>query len=1180
MEWTGETLGGAAELAKALTTIQGYWRLGTIDTAAYVRLRDALETRLSAVRPPRRPPPPVASELRRPAAPPPPTMADQVAFEPAPPPESRVPRQSLGAWAAARQADILLYLGAFLLSISALIFVTVQGSGLGGGARFGILVAYTVAFLGLGRLLSRWDRVKEAGPVFIALGAILVPVDFIALRTQVLNGGEVPDAWLWLLGSGASAGLCGFLAARGFGRFYVVPAIPAALIAWGSLGVVLNFPDEWFGAWFMALAAVLYVGGSATRPGAGRWLRAGAFTLAAPALLFSLVAVQFSENSNGPLPATFALATAAIGAGLAMRREVVKLAMFAPLLALTALTTAWAIWGIEPEWWGAFGALSASAYLVIAHRAPEPEAPSWWGCAATVPVALGLLVTHAVTADGGAAHAALPVTYALALGVTTVAVARWRWAWRPAVGALSPLIAATAAATVWAAWRVGGEWYPLFALAAAAGYLVTAHLDEERSASAWGWLSLLAGAGAVAGTQVAMLPDGVSRAPLPAAFGGSLGLAVAAYGRFRWRTALGLVPHLTAGFAGTLVWSAGGGSAGETDNALGWVGAWAAGAAIGHLVIGECDRPARDTWRVLALCGGIAALTWAHVAAMSDSSPVHGPLPVAYGVLLAGAAWDALRRRDEGQLLVPALAAGFGVSLLWANGVPARWWAFPMQGAGAAMLLTWHWWRGSPTAQRFGWSYLLVLAVAPAAIFAGLQFDHPALGLSSQFGAAGALFAASLFSRGGVARLVRETPSKRALFVERQLLARLGSLALLAGAGSTNGLLGITGADRAWIFAGISALGWLTLMALHRRPEAFGILAPAATMASISAALIASEEAGHATAVFALAAVGPLAAFLAARRWSLPALAYGWAVGMAVAAWEWRDYADALLPLALAGVAAALCAGLTRERRYDPPFDERRVSILLLSWGSWFVALVAAVIVLGERSDHLAPGMVIAETGAWRTLAIVVAGASAAVTLEGIRLRLRVVWGAGTAGLLVAALLAVAIAQPSNVQAYTALVGGYLIIGSIFGWRRSEALFGPHMDFHEAATLAGALVLVLPPAEQSFQPNGGQYGLELIGVSVVLLAAGLLLHARWLVPAGAVTLSAVGVRFLTGGFVTVPYWALLAGAGALLIGVGMLLLLQRERWDAYRREARRWWLASPAADADGAGADPGATAGF
>ena len=45
------------------------------------------------------------------------------------------------------------------------------------------------------------------------------------------------------------------------------------------------------------------------------------------------------------------------------------------------------------------------------------------------------------------------------------------------------------------------------------------------------------------------------------------------------------------------------------------------------------------------------------------------------------------------------------------------------------------------------------------------------------------------------------------------------------------------------------------------------------------------------------------------------------------------------------------------------------------------------------------------------------------------------------------------------------------------------------------------------------------------------------------------------------GYFAMPYWLMLGIAGSLLLGGGVLLLLQRERWDALRASVGRWWIA-------------------
>ncbi|HEY8838198.1 MAG TPA: hypothetical protein VIO16_11080, partial [Dehalococcoidia bacterium] len=265
----------ASVIVVLLTEFRQMHEEGSLDRRAYANLRSRYEAVLLGVRPRRaQPAVPVArpaAESARPRAvhreeidramradeefiaalrkrtPPPP---------PKPPGEPLLPR--VEQWAAARQADILLYLGAFLLSVSALIFVGYRGSAVGGLGRFATLAGFTLAFLLLGIRLPHWERVREAGVVFRALGVLLTPVSFIALRTQVF-GGSLPASWIWLAGAFTTASLCLALGLRGFGRLYLYPGAVAVFVAWGALAAVLGLPPEWFGAWFALVAVLIHL---------------------------------------------------------------------------------------------------------------------------------------------------------------------------------------------------------------------------------------------------------------------------------------------------------------------------------------------------------------------------------------------------------------------------------------------------------------------------------------------------------------------------------------------------------------------------------------------------------------------------------------------------------------------------------------------------------------------------------------------------------------------------------------------------------------------------------------------------------------------------------------------------------------------------------------------------------
>ncbi|MFN0145140.1 MAG: hypothetical protein ACKVT1_01405 [Dehalococcoidia bacterium] len=70
-------------------------------------------------------------------------------------------------------------------------------------------------------------------------------------------------------------------------------------------------------------------------------------------------------------------------------------------------------------------------------------------------------------------------------------------------------------------------------------------------------------------------------------------------------------------------------------------------------------------------------------------------------------------------------------------------------------------------------------------------------------------------------------------------------------------------------------------------------------------------------------------------------------------------------------------------------------------------------------------------------------------------------------------------------------------------------------------------------------------------------------------PASILTFTGIAVRWVTGGYVAVPYWLLLGLLGTALLGFGMLLLFQREAWDRLRHRIARWWIEAPPAEPGG-----------
>jgi hypothetical protein len=211
-----------------------------------------------------------------------------------------------------------------------------------------LLAGYSLSFIGSGLLLRRWERVREAGPVFLALGALLVPLNFVLAYTELLRDEDVPRDWVWLSGSVTSMVLYGALYFGRHGRGYRYLAGLAAVNAWEALFSVLELPVEWLPAWHMLLA-LLFVAG-ATRTAAFRGgLLASATGVAGLSLLGAHAAAGGAEVAPWQLSVTYVMLTA----GLVIAGVAMGWAVLLPAAASSAtgavVASMWAA-GFDAEW--------------------------------------------------------------------------------------------------------------------------------------------------------------------------------------------------------------------------------------------------------------------------------------------------------------------------------------------------------------------------------------------------------------------------------------------------------------------------------------------------------------------------------------------------------------------------------------------------------------------------------------------------------------------------------------------------------------------------------------------------------------------------------------------------------------------------------------------------------------
>ena len=1183
--------------AALLSTLQAWIEHGLIDAESAEQVRQEYEgelARLSGrqsappssetespsqpVEPARRPPP-------RPRAPS--TRPDPTPSRPAPPRRPPRPSFDLQAWVATRQADVLLYLGAFLLVVSALTFVSLQDGELATGWRVGLLATYTVGFLGTGLFIGRWPRVQEAGPVFLAVGALFTPLNFALIYTEVLADRDVSASAVWFGGAVYSTLFYGVLFRQGFGRLYAVPAALAIHIAWGALFFALAIPGEWFGAWWTAFAALIIV--ALARTG---WLRGPALVypaaIATLSLFFSHIVLVDGALHRGPLPTTYALLTAGFTYLGYERGEVLTAIATAIGITLAAIAALWAF-GFEADWYAYPPLLAAAAVVTTQRRWAHLDArltPAGWTFAGVA--ALTPLVLIDAYADGAHGLVAFTASAAILAGITalntTGGVFTEAWAKR--------------LPTAWGERLIFG-WLAFVMLLVAIAY-VHSEFGVARPDTGWsylvvGWLVVLAMA-AVARTDAraygALLPAlAVTTAvslqrwdPYAGHDAVLLGVpAVALLLAFGWTRRWGLT-LLSAGLAvasAAAIWAA-------ADWEL-WTLAWVYGAAGLALFAGlaslrdyaAMERLEERPLSAIVLSWGLllTAPATAVIALSLRAEPGYDPpstaeyqtlvaVIAAIGVLLAIEGWR-LRRWD---VQVPALA-------IVAGAVGAAWPA-----------LNFEVWTLGPVYAAAGIALLVVLASRRR--YAEVDREALAVVVLSW-----GLIAASLVAATIALSLRAEAGYDPPSTIEYRALVALG------------GLLGVLVAAEGWR---LSRWDWqapalaIAAIAVAAAWPSFGFepwtLGPSYAAAGLALFVALTsrrryvEEDYDAAVIVVLSWGLPLAAIAAAgtalslraepgfdapstieyrslialiAAFGLLVAAEGWRIGR----WGWQVVALAILagavgaawpalglePWALGpvygAVGVAMLVALASRRRYGDT-DPTAVSILILSWALLVIAPLVAANALQVRLDEGArPAVGLVE---YRALLATILLLAPVIAYEGYRIGQRSLYIAAGAFAVSALEMGIATFEPTNVQAYTVPAAAYAAGVSLLV-RRSPMLIQPHLQWHELITVVGAGLLVLPQAAQGFEPGGQGWALVLLLEGVLFLALSFVLTARWLAVSGVMTVSGVAVRALWVSRDAVPYWVMLGLAGLLLLAGGFVLLLQREWWDRVRESVSEWW---------------------
>ncbi|MBX7112286.1 MAG: hypothetical protein K1X87_10640, partial [Dehalococcoidia bacterium] len=335
----------------------------------------------------------------------------------------------------------------------------------------------------------------------------------------------------------------------------------------------------------------------------------------------------------------------------------------------------------------------------------------------------------------------------------------------------------------------------------------------------------------------------------------------------------------------------------------------------------------------------------------------------------------------------------------------------------------------------------------------------------------------------------------------------------------------------------------------------------AATLASLQPP---DRYPGHDAALLGVVGVSLTAAAFLARRWVAGLAGVAFLGVAALAGWAAQDWPLWTLGVAYSAAGVPLFVALTPHRRYEAATDADvlpTIAAQLLSWAGAVAGPLVAAAAVSQRVDASA-AVTGVHTVEYRALIALVAALAPLLAFEGRRFRQPLAYVAASAVLVVAGVMTIAIREPSNVQAYTQPVGVYLIVLGIV-LRRSSAILPRNLYLHEAIELLGAAVIVLPQAEQSFEPGGARWGFALIVESILFLVLAFALSARWLAVAAVLTLSGVALRWLAESGDTIPYWLTLGLVGLGLLGLGFLLLARQDWWAALRTRTSRWWTEAP-----------------
>jgi hypothetical protein len=1069
---------------------------------------------------------------------------EEIADRPAAISVARVPRAPAGPglFSPERAPSLLLYVGAFLIVVAALIFVSVSGQQISGELKLSLLILGTFGFIGVGLFCHRYPRVAEAGTTFLLIGALIVPLDFVAYQV-LISGTALSGSMIWTLGSVASAGLYAALAATGFGRLYAYFFLPAALSAVAGLESVLGIDSTWMFLGVAFVPLLLTLAGAVvndirvqriTAPleRAGGILASLTLSLSAAIVpIFDFVQTQ----DRRVVPVTFVVA--AIYYGLRARNG-----------------------GVLDRWRAALGPAAVALSIVyFLHGAPQ-----------TYGFALALLaIAYAIAADAFKLGAPVRLPAWLTAKCERVAMGSAALAILP-VGAywMAPLVGAT----VYLALAIGLAVYCV-RRAAARTQLLQVLLVTSAVLLHVGALLLLIRLGVIhAGTQpysglvgreVALLfaplsaalgtAAWFSRSRLPAlrrdleliALGSATATLLFAYGDPVLATTLGLAAGIAIVAAAraarrpSVLWIAAAGFAFAAVSADRWLTPPVAlrPIALSLIALGLFvpawlsrlrDRAFAPVLRQIGLVTAASAMV---VGLMSLAIPLRPDQDAAWLATMPsllvfagiGVADGLLRRSDEQILGSSAFVLG-AVLMLVARIRPDWLEAYTVPVAVYLALVAW---------ALAHWKMRLRDALEPAArVGAALMLALPTYALS---------WLASDATRGII------------------VLAE-GTLILAAAAWLQDLELGWTGVG---VLGAMVVRGVAAPVVFESATAVFGALTIAgglwARRTRYWRALTVVHEPAEVVASLLLV-LPPLARAIARGPDALDQGASALALGVilvAVGLWSGRQM---ILGTGIGAAAVVGVLALPDSARAEPYVASAGIALLALvllavrlrpqrlpASHIWTVELTATALVLsGAAQRTFAAGGDAATRFALECVVLSALGLFFA--------RPAVTYVATAGAVLVGAWV---LGDVNNRELHGTLTGGALVLLSLYAQRYASKMLDPRAVV--AMETGGALLFIAPTLiagwRDAFFPRTPMVFFEIF----LLLGVGVILGRRWLIAGALGALGLEAVRALIDVVNRLPNYLLFAMSGALLLGVGFVLLLKREAWRAFSDRARGWW---------------------